>query len=49
MKVLGCLGAGSFGKVFKVEFDGALYAVKKVTPTLARFLLISMPKTTAMR
>jgi hypothetical protein len=30
MKMLGCLGAGSFGKVYKVEVGGELYALKKV-------------------
>jgi hypothetical protein len=30
MKVLGCLGAGSFGKVLKVQIDGEIFAVKKV-------------------
>jgi hypothetical protein len=30
MKLLGCIGAGSFGKVFKLELEGDLYAIKKV-------------------
>lgn len=31
MKVLGCIGAGSFGKVFKVRIGDDLFAVKRVT------------------
>lgn len=30
MKVLGCIGAGSFGKVFKVRVDDDFFAVKRV-------------------
>jgi hypothetical protein len=30
MKVLGCIGEGSFGKVLKVEIGGEIFAVKKV-------------------
>lgn len=31
MKVVGCIGAGSFGKVFKVRIGDDLFAVKRVT------------------
>jgi len=37
MKVLGCIGAGSFGKVLKVEIDGSIFAVKKVKRLVWRF------------
>lgn len=41
MKVLGCIGAGSFGKVLKVEIDGSIFAVKKVKRLVWRFSLNS--------
>jgi hypothetical protein len=34
MKVLGCVGAGSFGKVFRVEVGGEIFALKRVETVL---------------
>ena len=31
MKVLGCVGAGSFGKVLKVQMDSQILALKQVS------------------
>lgn len=36
MKVLGCIGAGSFGKVLKVAVGEDVFAVKKVDVSLFR-------------
>lgn len=36
MKVIGCIGRGSFGTVLKVEVNKELYAVKKVYSFICR-------------
>lgn len=44
MKVLGCIGAGSFGKVFKVKVGDDFFAVKRVSVIWIRSLLSSIAR-----
>ena len=41
MKILGCIGAGSFGKVLKVQIGDTLFALKKVEYLIFRYSLSS--------
>jgi len=37
MKVIACIGTGAFGKVYKVEVQGQVFALKKVPLLSPRF------------